>query len=234
MVVRSLLSILFSFFASASVRAGDHAPNVFLSHFFVVLDQASFDALRSSAQLSALAAAEDKHVEAGSRNWTGFYVRGRQTYMEFFGAKAPPEDARVGDCGLGLTVEERGGVVAIAALLRTAFGERVKVRTVPRATKSGTIPWFTAVEVESSGPEALETWIMEIDPGYLAAQHPDSLIEHPLGREQYLSWNFLPDHSLDDVVGLTAALSPSEMSQLARELEIVGWAFSVRAEDSWR
>jgi hypothetical protein len=53
--------------------------------------------------------------------------------------------------------------------------------------------------------------------------HPGSPVEHPLSRQQYLSWDFLPDHPLDNVVGLTAALSPSEMAQLATELQLVGW-----------
>lgn len=34
----------------------------------------------------------------------------------------------------------------------------------------------------------------------------------------------LPDRPLDNVVGLTAALNPTEMAQLATELELVGWA----------
>ena len=70
---------------------------------------------------------------------------------------------------------------------------------------------------------------MEIDPGFLAAKHPGEPIEHPLGREQYMKWRFLPDHPLDDVVGLTAALDPADTAQLATELELVGWSVRRRA-----
>ncbi len=199
-------------------------PTVFLTHLFVALDQASYDALRSSPQVAALAAVAEKHTVAGTREWTGFYISGRQTYMEFFGPEGLPEGVHVGGSGLALTVEESGGVAAIATRLRTAFGERVEVEAIPSTSASGTIPWFTATYIKGDGPEAMLTWVMEIDPGFLAATHPDSRVEHPLSREQYQSWKFLPDRPLDDVVGLTAALNPANMSQLAAELELFGWA----------
>jgi hypothetical protein len=70
----------------------------------------------------------------------------------------------------------------------------------------------------------MSTWVMEVDPAYLAAMHPGSLVRHPLSREQYLSWNFLADHLLDAVVGIRAALNSVEMTQLANELELIGWS----------
>jgi hypothetical protein len=131
---------------------------------------------------------------------------------------------RLGDTGLGLTVEEVGGVKAIAARLRTIYGERVEEDSTPSTSASGDIPWFTSTDIKSAGPKAMSTWFSEIDPGFLAAKHPGEPIEHPLSREQYLKWRFLPDHPLDDVVGLTAALDPSDTNQLATELQLVGWS----------
>jgi hypothetical protein len=67
---------------------------------------------------------------------------------------------------------------------------------------------------------------MEIDPGFLAAIHPGAAIVHPLSRQQYMSWKFLPDHPLDDVVALTLSLNTADRSQLATELELAGWKIS--------
>jgi Family of unknown function (DUF5829) len=200
-----------------------HSVPVFLTHFYVALDQATYDAMLKSPEIAALAAVEEKHVTAGGESWTGFYVTGRQTYMEFFTAGALQEGMRVGDCGLALTVEESGGVAEIADRLRTRFGDKVEVDTTPAKTDTGMVPWFQSADLKANGPQVLSTWFMEIDPGFLAAIHPGAAIEHPLSRQQYMSWKFLPDHPLDDVVALTLRLTKADRSQLAAELELAGW-----------
>src|ERR1700722_1617165 len=130
--------------------------------------------------------------------------------------------------GLGLTVEQAGGVSAVAARLRTAFGERIEITATPRTTPTGTIPWFTSTQIKSDAPESMETWFMENDPGYLAAMHPGATIENPFSREQSLSWSFLPDHELDNITGITAPLKPAEIAQLATELRVIGWPVRVQ------
>jgi hypothetical protein len=222
-IIKALFSVLLFTFPVASAQPSARTPTVFLTHFYVALDQPSYDALRTSAQVAALAAVKESHTNAGGREWTGFYILGRQTYMEFFGAQALPNGMRPGDSGLALTVEESGGVEKIAARLRTVFGERIEVETTPRDTPVGTIPWFRSTDIKSDEPQALSTWFMETDPAYLAAMHPGARIEHPLSREQGLSWTYLADHPFDNVVGLTLALTPSDSTQLATELELAGW-----------
>jgi hypothetical protein len=220
----TILSVLLLIVPCALAHAGEPVPPVFLTHFYVALDPASYDALRSSPRIAALAGGAENSVVAGNRKWSGFYLYGHHTYMEFFSARALPADMRAGDTGLGLTVEEAGGVTAIAARLRTVYGERVEMDTTPSTSASGDIPWFTSTDIKSAGPEALSTWFMEVAPGFLAARHPGEPIEHPLSREQYLKWRFRPERPLDDVVGLTASLDPAAATQLATELELVGWA----------
>jgi hypothetical protein len=208
---------------AASNCPGDELPKVFLNHFAVVVDPASFNALRSSPDVAALAKVDEIHVVAGSRNWSGFYIFGRQTYIEVFAAGAVNE-MRLGDSQFNLSVEESGGVSKIAAHLRRKFGTRVYVSDTPRTTASGPIPWLKGTGISSDGPEAMSTGFLETDAGYLAAIHPGAKVEHPLSREQYESWRFLADRPFDDVVGLTAALNPADAAQLATELELVGWS----------
>jgi hypothetical protein len=218
---RPLLLVAVFLVSFGPVRSAERPPAVYLTHFFIVLDQPSYEALRDSTAIAELATVKDEHVVAGDRDWTGFAIFGRQTYMEFFGAgRRPPTSA---DSGLALTVEEKGGVAAIAARLRTAFGANVRISKTRRTANGKSIPWFRSVKIESDGRETMETWIMEIDPGYLAAMHPDANIENPLSREKYLSWQFRPDLLLDDVVALKAAIEPPAIPRLAQELEITGW-----------
>jgi hypothetical protein len=222
--MKPLLLIVSLLLSCAPAFSADGTPPVLLSHFYVAVDQATYEALRKSPEIAALAGIEERHTVAGSRNWSGFYVYGRQTYMEFFAADMLPDGTRQEDCGLGLFVEKAGGVDAVATRLRTVFGDKVKIDKQVRTISSGDIPWYSAAAIDTGGPEALGTWVMEVDPAYLASMHPGSLVRHPLSREQFLSWNFLPDHLLDAVVGIKAALDPVEMTQLANELELIGWS----------
>ncbi len=222
-IMKLIYPILLSLFPISATLAADALPPIFMGHFYVALDQATFDALRKSPEVAALAHVVERHTVAGKDEWTGFYVQGRQTYMEFFGAANLPEGMHVEDTGLGLTVEQAGGVTAIASRWRTTFGERVEIATTPRTTPLGTIPWFKSTLIKSDAPESMETWIMENDPHYLAAVHPGAKIDNPFGREQSLSWYFLPDHPLDNVTGITTALKPGESAQLATELKLIGW-----------
>ena len=226
--MKLIFAILSLLLPTAKIIAADALPPVFMGHFYVALDDASFDALRKSPEVAALAHVVERHTVAGRDEWTGFYVQGRQTYMEFFGVQNLPEGMRLGDTGLGLTVEQAGSVSAVAARLRTAFGERIEITATPRTTLTGTIPWFTSTQIKSDAPESMETWFMENDPGYLAAMHPGATIENPFSREQSLSWSFLPDHELDNITGITAALKPAEIAQLATELRVIGWPVRVQ------
>jgi hypothetical protein len=221
--MKPLLSIVL-LLSCASAFSADRTPSVFLSHFYVAVDRSTYDALQRSPEIAALAGIEERHTVAGSRNWSGFYVYGRQTYIEFFAADPLPDGSPKEDCGLGLIVEKAGGVDAVATRLRTLFGDTVEIDKQVRTISTGDIPWYIAAAVDTGAPEAMATWVMEVDPSYLAAIHPGSLIRHPLGREQYLSWNFLPDRLLDAVVGIRAALNSVEMTRLANELELIGWS----------
>jgi hypothetical protein len=228
---RQLISaLLLSLLPISAGLAADELPPVFLSHFYVALDQASFDALRKSPQVQALAQVVERHTVAGKDEWTGFYVQGRRTYMEFFGAQNFPEGMRLGDTGLGLTVERLGGVAAIADRLRTVYDKKVEITTTPRTTPTGTIPWFKSTQVKSDVPESMETWFMENDPNYLATVHPGDIIKDPFGREQSLSWYFLPERQLDDITGIAAALKPAEVAKLATELKLIGWSVRTRGK----
>ena len=220
--MKSVLSICFLLLSCASAYSADGAPPVFLSHFWIALDQATYDALRTSSQVAALGAVKEQKVVAGSQNWSGFYWTARQTYMEFFGAAALPDETRLGDCGIGLSVETQGGVAAVAERLRTVFGDKVEIEKQVRTTATGDIPWYTSTHLKA--PQKTAMWVMEFDRGYLAARHPEAPVRDPLSREQERSWDYRPDQTLDNVVGLTLALNQEKTSELATQIGLVGWS----------
>jgi uncharacterized protein DUF5829 len=205
------------------VQAADDLPAVFLSHFYVDLDKDTYHALQESPQVLSFADQELAHKTDGNSEYTGFYIRGRHTYMEFFGDPVPDGD-RMGNVGLGLWVERTGAVAAINQRLRKAFGDQAKTASTTYPIGSETLPWYTATYVdENRSDDVLSVWIAETAPGYLAARHPGSPVAEPLSREQYLSWDFKPGLIFDDVIGLNLELSKQEATLLAKELTIVGW-----------
>jgi Family of unknown function (DUF5829) len=220
--VRAVLAIWLLLSFSPSAFSADRPPPVFLNHVWIALDQATYDALRTSSQVAALGAVKEQKVVAGAETWSGFYWTGRQTYLELFGAAALPEDTRVGDCGIGLFVETQGGVAAVAERLRTVFGDQVEIDKQVRTTPAGDIPWYTAVHMNA--PRTTAMWVMELDPGYLAARHPGTMVKDPLSRQQERSWDYRPDQTLDNIVGLTLALNQEQASELATELGLFGWS----------
>jgi hypothetical protein len=127
----------------------------------------------------------------------------------------------VGDCGIGLSVETSGGVAALAERLRTLFGERIEIDKQVRTTETGEIPWYTSTHLKE--PQTTAMWVMELDPGYLAARHPEAPVSDPLSRQRERSWNFRPDQRLDNVVGLTLALDKEKASDLVAQLRLFGW-----------
>jgi hypothetical protein len=222
--MKALVSFTVLLLSCMPAFSADRAPPVFLSHFFVALDQGTYDAIKNAPQTSALAKAEARHTVAGSESWSGFYIYGRQTYIEFFGDAAFPSELVLGDGGIGLSVENAGGVEAVAARLRTVYGDKVGFEKKVRTTPSGDIPWFQSVSIPPNETAVLGTWIMEVDPGYLTAMHPGSRVKDPLSRLRYNSWYFRPEQELDDIVGLTLVLNHDEAVELAAELGLLGWS----------
>jgi hypothetical protein len=220
--MKSVISICFLLLSCASASRANGQPPVFLNHFWIALDQTTYDALRTSSQVAALGAVKEQKVVAGGQNWSGFYWTARQTSMEFFGAAALPDSTLVGDCGIGLSVETQGGVAAVAERLRTVFRDRVDIDKQVRTTATGDVSWYTSTHLKE--PQTTAMWVMELDPGYLAAMHHEVAVKDPLSRRQEKSWDYRPDQILDNVVGLTLALNEEKASELATQLRLFGWS----------
>lgn len=214
-----VVSICFLLLSCGPACSADRRPPVFLSHIWIALDQETYDALRTSKAVAALGAVKEQNTVAGTEQWSGFYWWARETYLEFYGATALPDETLVGDCGIGMSVETPGGVAGVAEGLRTAFGDRVEIDKQVRTTATGDIPWFTATHLKE--PRTTAMWVMELDPGYLAAMHPEAPIGNPLSRAP---WDFRPDQTLDNIVGLTVALDKEKASELATQLGVFGWS----------
>ena len=217
-----------------AARAADTQPPppVYLSHLYVVLDPASYDAILASPAIHSLADTRQNHIDASNGSWTGIYITAKHTYIELFSSKQPPPESGEGRTGVGLQVETSGGVHAVADRLRTSFGSRAKLDEESFKQADGRmVRAFSIVEVEAGKtPSALELWVMENDPAFLRAKHPEARIDDPLTRLRYNAWHYEPELALEDIVGVRAALAPAEMAELEIQLRASGWAIERRGD----
>jgi hypothetical protein len=70
--MKSRWSIWLLLLLCAPAFSADGPPPVFLNHIWIALDQATYDALRTSNQVATLGAVKEQKVVAGGQNWSGF------------------------------------------------------------------------------------------------------------------------------------------------------------------
>ena len=147
-------------------RAKRPAP-VALNHVFFVVDRASYDALAHSDLLRSLAVAEERETVRADRSYSGLYLYGAHSYVEFLPAGSA--GLAEGASGLAFGLEQSGAADAFAKRL----GERdVRSQTVPitRALDGQGLPWFRMVGIEMpSAP--LTLFAMEYDADFLTRWH---------------------------------------------------------------
>ena len=209
-------------------ETGREVPEVYLNHFYIVLDAETYKAIGESEFITQeFGGFEQRTTTAGGgESWTGTYIYGRRTYIELFesGGNALYSE---GACGIAYGVEQTGGVDIVTGLLRRDL-EGASVLKQTRLFRKGEedIPWFLYAQIfhQSEQPPMLWTWVMEYHPGFLHAIAPETYPEPgAITREEYLKRFFKPDRYLDDIVGIGIELEPKRAAGLVRELEIMGW-----------
>jgi hypothetical protein len=216
------LALSMSLLHLPSVAASDAAVPVLFSHCYVTVSSNTYESLRASKELAALAKTEELHVNPGDQNeWTALYVRGRQTHIEFQ-TEPVRGDGHVYYVGLALMVERPGDLGFVAGRLRPAFGDRITVDVTQRTIASRQVPWFSEVDLEGRSSDGLFAWVMELEPGYIHAVRPQSDHPDPFTRAAY-EGNLQGSYLLDDIAGLTIALRPAASRDLVRALRLLGW-----------
>jgi len=140
-------------------------PALLLNHVYVVPDRATFDALEASEFLRRFAVVEKRETVRGDASYTGLYLYGRRTYVEFL----PPGAMGVlvvGNSGLALGIETAGGTDTLVGLLEE-HGIPTREAAFTRRLGAEDVPWFRLFGVEMPSA-ALALFSMEYDPTFLA------------------------------------------------------------------
>lgn len=150
-------------------RAERPAP-VLLNHVFFVVERATYDALAHAEFLRGeFAVGEERETVRKDTSYSGLYLYGERTYLEFLPAGAAGLAA--GTSGLALGLESVGASDALAQRLR-ASNVNVFDAPITRALGAETLPWFRMLGVEMpSAP--LQLFTLEYDPRFLTRWHPE-------------------------------------------------------------
>jgi Family of unknown function (DUF5829) len=183
--------------------------SLLLNHFYVTPDAATFEAAERSAFLSRFCALEKRTTVRKDATYTGLYLYGECTYLEFL----HPDSTSFGaPSGIAYGVEEPGALDEVA-------------REVPEPTLAlisrGEAPWFRWCR--SRRPlEGLAEWVMEYVPEFFTRFHPELPPEHPgIARADALTryvaacgkLRARADGLFEDVVALDIALAPNDAAR---------------------
>jgi len=220
--------------AATGARAQGKPPAVFLNHFFVVVDAASYRAMQESAFLTGAFAPFEKRTTArNDQTYTGIYWYGRRTYFEAF---EPESQGPQGASGLALGVEGVGESAGVKAAWAEAFGGAETV-PVTRKTESAEPVWFQMTFAKAAS--GLRVWLMEYDREFLARWYPDLTTARGVTRAEALDRYVArigraaerESAVLKDVTGLVFALDPADRVSLRKQLEAVGWSAREERDD---
>jgi len=197
----------------------DSLPQVFLNHFYVVLDSPTYNAIEEDGFLRKHFAVNEKRTTTNAEiSYTGLYFYGINTYFEFFDIGNSPK-GRVGDSAIAFGVDQPGAI----KILREKLGSSLEpnLKSVTRLNRGRQVPWFFMATSSSLPYESgLSCWVMEYHPEFLANWNPQPK-ETNLGitRQKILRRysEVLPpvdEPYLEDVVGLTVAVDAPDKNSL--------------------
>ena len=210
--------------------AGRVSPSsrVELNHFYVVLDEATYAAIRSSAFFTERFASVDTGLpefDPPTDESPSLYVRGRNTYLELLG----PDNAfgePVGKVGIGLGVDRPEELDDLERAWAAGAAEDVSRSQRDWSAANPPVPWHEVlVPLDTLASEGFVLWASAYRPEFLPWLYPDrSAEENGVKRSDFLAPHFDEERLLQDVTGLTLALPEELRDKWVRRLVGAGYA----------
>lgn len=205
--------------ASAQVAASD--PLLFLNHFFVVVDETTYQDIQDSAFLKdTFAVTQSRTTTRNDAEYSGFYVYGENTYFEIL-----TKSLNSWQSGFILSGDDEESLENVK---HSALSQLyISVDPVTREFEGEQIPWFfTAGNLGYPAASQLGFGIMEYHPQYLSKYYPDIAPQsrgvsrrEVLTRYAAIQGVSQHDRLLADVTGITIAAAPTERTALGRIFE---------------
>ncbi|GMG86961.1 DUF5829 family protein [Biformimicrobium ophioploci] len=180
------------FAASASNTLAHPKQIAFLNHLYAVVDIETVNAIEQSSYLPGFIDYEKLTVTAdGEESWTGRYLSGRSTYIEFF-SPGDVAGGELGNIGLAFGTERVGDIVRMARHMRkddARFSREMRKRSFDGEE----VDWFhdLGLKMENTGAEF---WAMEYVADYMDHTAANKELAEGdwdrISRERYLNDNY--------------------------------------------
>jgi hypothetical protein len=205
-----------------------------LNHVFATVDPQTAEAIRKSEFLRRFANLEIRTTTGTRSSWTGRYLYGKQTYIEFFA----PEDfhindkpAPIGSWGIALSGDTVGFNKVFKRRLEAA-GDKALIEVDTRKFGDRTVPWFEALTAISKHGDSgalgktVSVWAMEYKPSYFelpeAAKEPAEGPDDIISRERYQS-DAYAERMMRDVVRVHFDVGPQDFARIEPLLRAAGY-----------
>lgn len=181
-----------------------------LNHLYLVVDLETYKSIKDSPFIHAFAHAyEQKNKADNQKGWEGFYIRGKNTYLEIFYPQA--RYPNVGISGIGLGVDQK-------EYLEIAYN--VFKKEHPQAQKGcfsrERKPWFDYVTIHDGFYyEKHSFWIMAYASECFSENQED------VSREHYNKEKYDSSKPFLDITGFSIALKPEGCRLLRSYLDII-------------
>lgn len=182
-------------------------PPIELNHIWTVVNKPTYAAIKKSPLIKELAYCYEQANSAdGQIGWEGFYIRGKNTFIELF---FPQERYKsIGLHGIGLGCDHHGDLKKYFHSFKNAY----PTAEYQAFTRNGEA-WFDYVADNGSYyGDGHSLWIMEYSPDYFQENKED------VSREHYNKASYDPHKLLLDVTGITIALKRSDQMTLSAYL----------------
>ncbi|WP_394845436.1 DUF5829 family protein [Pendulispora brunnea] len=218
--------------ASATSAPVVASSKVRLNHVLGQFDEETVTAISKSPFITETFAGTNlSTTQADGRSWTGFYVTGRETYVEFFG---PSPKQRTGEGGIGLGVDKIGELDAMVNRVRSS-NTPIRVRTLNLTKSDGTeIPWFKSAKLLPERDDTwLECWVMEYLPDFMSLKKFAAFRSGPedITRATFNAKGYHPERLLRDVRGAHFLTPARERDEFAESLTAYGWTVTRTGDD---
>lgn len=231
-VVLFVLSMMFFSCGEVKESRAD-APIVYLNHVYVCLDSTTYASIVESEFLKdrfAYVETRTTYADNGA-SWTGTYIWGENTYLEFFDIG---DVENKGWSGIGYCVEMENGIDSLHNRLSDEGVTNLARGLRTRKVEKREIPWFYWFgfsNEDSTATILLNTWLMEYHREYIEYKYqdidPDSI---SITRRLYNKKYYRDDLLLDDVIEIELAVDEFDFKNLLGELRNYGYRMELKGE----
>ncbi|MEI7057661.1 DUF5829 family protein [Nocardioides sp. CCNWLW239] len=189
-------------------------PLLAFNHAWAMVDRETADAIEHSDFLGQFADRRISTGNDGTSTWTGRYLLGKETYLEFFGPGDAP-DAVAGDTGLAVSADRDGDLATASANLHDLGVDPVEFTQVTDLGDGKPIPWFD-VTYTTATYDTFFSWAMEYRDEFLEdprLSFPPAAYEGDVSRDRYNRDRYL-DHQMRDVIGIQIATTEADIEKM--------------------